>query len=327
MQPAVTERDLNQADVADAARYLAGRIVPTPMLGCPELDELAGTRLLLKAENLQHSGSYKMRGATVAVGRLAAAGQATGVVCQSTGNHAAAVAQAARRHGLAAVVVLPPDAAPAKVARAAAAGACVLRADGDPHEVVRQVHADTGYPVIDAYDHPDVVAGQGTAALELIEAAEAAGTPLDALVVPVGGGGGAAGAVLAATGRGIDVYGVEPYGCDSLARSLAAGHRVPVTPAATLADGLRPACVGALPFRVLRDSGIDAVGVGDDAIAHAFRLIVTHLKLVVEPSGAAALAGALRVAETSTHRTVGVLLTGGNVEADLVGRLMEGSAA
>ncbi|GAB1640806.1 threonine/serine dehydratase [Krasilnikovia sp. MM14-A1259] len=327
MQPAVAERNLSRSDVADAARYLDGQIVRTPMLSSAELDELAGARLLLKAENLQRSGSYKMRGATVAVGRLAAEGRAAGVVCQSTGNHAAAVAQAAQRHGLPAVVVLPADAAPGKVARAAAAGACVLRADGDPHETVRQVHADTGYAVIDAYDHPDVVAGQGTAALELIEAADAAGTPLDALVVPVGGGGGAAGAVLAAEGRGIAVHGVEPYGCDSLARSLAAGRRVPVSPATTLADGLRPACVGELPFRVLRDSGIGSVRVDDDAIAHAFRLIMMHLKLLVEPSGAAALAGALQVTGAGGHRTVGVVLTGGNVEAGLVGRLMEGSDA
>jgi threonine dehydratase len=269
-----------------------------------------------------------MRGATVAVGRLAATGRAAGVVCQSTGNHAAAVALAAQRHGLPATVVLPADAPPGKVARAEAAGARVVRATGDPHEVVRQIRAETGYTIIDAYDHPDVVAGQGTAALELIAAAAGAGTPLDALVVPVGGGGGAAGAVLAAAGLGIDIYGVEPIGCDSLARSLAAGRRVPVDPAPTLADGLRPACVGALPWTILSGSGIGVVRVADDAIAEAFRLVVSHLKVVAEPSGAAGLAGALRVAAPGTHRTVGVVLTGGNVETALVARLLsEGTQA
>ena len=339
-QLSLTEDDqpgptLSRADVEDAARYLEGQIVRTPVLRSPVLDRIAGARLLVKAENLQLSGSYKMRGATVAVGRLAAAGTDTGVICQSTGNHAQAVALAARRHGLAATVVLPRDAPAGKVAQARAAGARVILAGTSVEErldVVRQVRAETGHAVIDAYDHRDVVAGQGTAALELIDAAERLGVPLDALVVPVGGGGGAAGACLAAAGRGIDVYGVEPVGCDSLAQSLAAGRRVPVPPAPTLADGLRPTCVGALPFGILRAAGARVVRVDDAAIADAFRLVLMQLKLLAEPSGAAAVAGALRIAAPGTYRTVGVVLTGGNVEAALVARLMsttdqEGSPA
>ncbi|GGQ51021.1 threonine ammonia-lyase [Couchioplanes azureus] len=324
MGMAVTRR-LARSDVEAAARFLDGRVVRTPVVRSAGLDARAGTRLLFKAENLQDGGSYKMRGATVAVGRLAAAGGATGVVCQSTGNHALAVALAARRHGLAAVVVLPPDAPATKVRQAEAAGARVVVGGAGAEERLRLVEGiatETGYAVIDAYDHPDVVAGQGTAALELIEEAERAGTPLDALVVPVGGGGGAAGASLAATGRRIDLYGVEPVGCDSLARSLEAGRRVPVVPAPTLADGLRPTCVGALPFGILHEAGIGAVRVGDDAIAEAFRLVMSELRLLAEPSGAAALAGALRVAERGIHRTVGVLLTGGNVAPALVADLL-----
>ena len=318
-------------DVEDAARYLEGQILRTPVLRSAVLDRQAGARLLVKAENLQLSGSYKMRGATVAVGRLAATGTATGVICQSTGNHALAVAVAARQHGLAATVVLPRDAPAGKVAAAGAAGARVILAGTSVEErldVVRQVQGETGHAVIDAYDHPDVVAGQGTAALELINEARALGVPLDALVLPVGGGGGAAGACLAAAGRGIDLYGVEPVGCDSLAQSLAADRRVPVGPAPTLADGLRPTCVGALPFEILRDSGIEVVRVGDDAIADAFRLVLMQLKVVAEPSGAAALAGALRIAAAGPDRTIGVVLTGGNVEAELISRLMTpGNAA
>ncbi|WP_238434322.1 threonine ammonia-lyase [Micromonospora tarensis] len=240
--------DQIQVDVTEAARWLADRVVRTPVLRSPVIDELAGARVLLKAENLQHGGSYKMRGALRAVGRLAAAGH-HGVIAQSTGNHAVAVALAARQHGLAATVVLPVDAATTKVDRARAAGARVVFAGTDVEERVAMatgLSADSGHPVIDAYDHPDVIAGQGTASLELIEEAERAGTPLDTLVVPVGGGGGVAGACLAAAGTGIDVYGVEPVGCDSLARSLAAGERVPVAPAPTIADGLRPSCVGEL---------------------------------------------------------------------------------
>ncbi|WP_433267023.1 threonine ammonia-lyase [Micromonospora vinacea] len=314
-----------RADVEEASRWLAGRVVRTPVLRSPVIDELAGARVLLKAENLQNGGSYKMRGALRAVGRLAAAGH-TGVVAQSTGNHAVAVALAARQHGLAATVVLPVDAAPTKVDRARAAGARVVFAGTSVEERVAVANGfsdESGHPVIDAYDHPDVVAGQGTASLELIEDAERAGTPLDVLVVPVGGGGGVAGACLAAAGSGIDVYGVEPVGCDSLARSLAAGVRVPVAPAPTIADGLRPSCVGELPFAIVRDTLRGVVRVDDEEIAAAFRLILTELKVLAEPSGAAGLAGALRLApEGDRKRTVGVVLTGGNVEAALVARLM-----
>ncbi|SCL60486.1 threonine ammonia-lyase [Micromonospora chersina] len=358
--PALPDR----ARVEEAARWLSGRVVRTPVLNAPAIDRLAGARILLKAENLQTGGSYKMRGAMLAVGRLAAAGH-TGVVAQSTGNHAVAVALAAGRHGLAATVVLPVDAAPVKVARARAAGARVVLAGTAVEErlaAARQLAAADGHPLVDAYDHPDVLAGQGSASLELIEEAERAGTPLDALLLPVGGGGGVAGACLAAAGTPIEVYGVEPLGCDSLARSLAARRPTPVVPAPTIADGLRPDCVGDLPFAVARDAVRGVVRVDDDAIAAAFRLLLLELKVLVEPSGAAGLAGALRLvtgsddpdgalrpparpggsdgvlrvagvpggsggAAPGRYRTVGVVLTGGNVEADVVARLATGPVA
>ncbi|MFI7251026.1 pyridoxal-phosphate dependent enzyme [Micromonospora chalcea] len=340
----------DRTHVEEAARVLSRRVVRTPVLHSPAIDRLAGARILLKAENLQDGGSYKMRGAMLAVGRLAAAGH-TGVVAQSTGNHAVAVALAARRHGLAATVVLPVDAAPVKADRARAAGARVVRAGTTVEErlaVARRIAEVEGHPLVDAYDHPDVVAGQGSASLELIEEAARRGTPLDALVVPVGGGGGIAGACLAAAGSPIRVYGVEPVGCDSLARSLAAGRPTPVAPAPSLADGLRPGCVGDLPFAVARTGVRGVVRVDDDAIVEAFRLLLLELKVLVEPSGAAALAGALRLGEVTGpggvgglgevarpggvgdaarpsdgrwQPTVGVVLTGGNVEADLVARL------
>nr|WP_230416951.1 pyridoxal-phosphate dependent enzyme [Micromonospora tarapacensis] len=327
-----------QVDVTEAARWLDGQVLRTPLLHSAAIDRLAGVRVLLKAENLQTGGSYKMRGGLYAAGRLAAAGH-TGVVAQSTGNHAVAVALAARRLGLAATVVLPADAAPTKVARARAAGARVILTGVTVEErlaVVRRISEETGHPIVDAYDHPDVIAGQGTASLELIEEAERAGTPLDALVLPVGGGGGVAGACLAAEGRSIEVYGVEPVGCDSLALSLATGRPTPVGPAPTIADGLRPACVGELPFAILRTRLRGVVRVDDEEIAEAFRLLLMELKVLAEPSGAAGLAGALRLtaagvpgrpgadpdgADGPSQRTVGVVLTGGNVEADLVARL------
>ncbi|MCZ7425607.1 pyridoxal-phosphate dependent enzyme [Micromonospora sp. WMMA1949] len=320
----------DRTHVEEAVRALSGRVVRTPVLHSPAIDRLAGARVLLKAENLQDGGSYKMRGAMLAVGRLAAAGH-TGVVAQSTGNHAVAVALAARRHGLAATVVLPVDAAPVKVDRARAAGARVVRAGTTVEErlaVARRIAEVEDHPLVDAYDHPDVVAGQGSASLELIEEAARRGTPLDALVVPVGGGGGIAGACLAAAGTPIRVYGVEPVGCDSLARSLAAGRPTPVAPAPSLADGLRPGCVGDLPFAVARTAVRGVVLVDDDAIAEAFRLLLLDLKVLVEPSGAAGLAGALRLGDMTPRPpdggrqlTVGVVLTGGNVEAEVVARL------
>ena len=311
-----------RADVERAGAWLASRVVRTPVLRSPVIDAAAGVPVWLKAENLQRSGSYKVRGALRAVSRVAEAGGHPGVVCQSTGNHALAVAMAARDHGLGATVVLPADAPAGKVAKAREYGARVILGGAtaeERHAVVDEVRDRLGYAVVDAYDHPDVVAGQGTASLELLADAD-----VDALVVPVGGGGGVAGACLAAEGRAVDVYGVEPVGCDSLARSLEAGERTVVAPAATLADGLRPSCVGRLPFEVVRDRLAGVVRVGDDAIAAAFRLLLLHAKLLVEPSGAAGLAGALSVAATGRYRSVGVLLTGGNVEPGVVARLLSG---
>ena len=316
---------LHRADVVAAAGWLASRVVGTPVIRSAALDRIAGARLWLKAENLQHSGSYKFRGALRAVGRAAIEAHAAGVIAQSTGNHALAVAQAAHQYGVAATLVLPIDAAPTKIAKAEASGATVVLAGTTVDErlaVVERLHADTGHTVIDAYDHPDVVAGQGSASLELIEEARRRGTHLDAIVVPVGGGGGVAGACLAAEGQGIAVYGVEPVGCDSLRQSLAADRRVTVPPARTLADGLRPSCVGNLPFQIARHAVAGVIEVGDEAIAGALCAVLFHTNLLVEPSGAAGLAGALSLAAAHSFTNIGVVLTGGNVEPALVAQLV-----
>ncbi|GLZ77342.1 serine/threonine dehydratase [Actinorhabdospora filicis] len=287
----------------------------TPVLHVDKLD-LGGTSLWLKAENLQHGGSYKFRGATRAVGRTGA----PGVIAQSTGNHGYAVALAARANGMHCDIVLPMEASLAKIALIADTGATVHQVGTTVEErleLVAKLHADTGHVIIDAYDHPDVVCGQGTATLELIQDTD----HLDAIVVPVGGGGGVAGAVLAADG-GMDVYGVEPVGCDSLRRSLEAGHRVTVPPGPTLADGLRPSTVGALPLSILRDT-IAGVQLVDDAqITRAFGAAMMYAKLLAEPSAAAALAGAFQLAATGEYRDIGVLITGGNVDAGVVSTLL-----
>jgi threonine dehydratase len=317
-------------EVGPAAAWLARRVVRTPVIRAAGVDRLAGARLWLKAENLQHTGSYKFRGALRAVGRLSAAASHSGVIAQSTGNHALAVALAARTYGLDAVVVLPEDAAPIKVAKARALGARIVLAGtsvAERLEVVEELRRSTGHPVIDAYDHPDVVAGQGTATRELVEQVRGEGGRLDAVVVPVGGGGGVAGACVAVrelspNGEPIAVHGVEPVGCDALARSLRAGERVTVEPAATLADGLRPSTIGRIPFEIARESIAGVTTVSDAMIGEALCLALFEAKLLVEPSAAAALAGALRLAATGPYSDIGVILTGGNVDPALVARLV-----
>jgi threonine dehydratase len=311
-------------DALAAAEWLAGRVIRTPVVTSPALDHEAGTRLWLKAENLQRSGSYKFRGALRSVGRLAEWG-CPGVIAQSTGNHAVAVALAAREQGMAATAVLPVDAPVTKIALAESYGARIVLAGttlAERLDVVRELEAETGHVPVDAYDHPDVICGQASATLELVDDVSRQGGRLTAVVVPVGGGGGVAGACLATQGLGLDVYGVEPVGADSLARSLAHGSPVTVPPAPTLADGLRPARVGTLPFEIVRDAIAGVSTVDDLEIGRALCLALLHTKMLVEPSAAAALAGALRLAASGVRGDIGVLLTGGNVDAGLVGRLL-----
>lgn len=312
-------------DVEAAARWLRDRVVGTPLIRSTTLDRIAGVRLWLKAENLQTGGSYKFRGALRAVDRVATRGGHRGVIAQSTGNHALAVAMAAERYGLTATTVLPIDAPASKVAAIEACGGRVELAGTTVEErleVVDRLRTATGDALVDAYDHPDVIAGQGSATWELVEEAGRHGARLDAVVVPVGGGGGVAGACLAVEGRDTAVYGVEPDGCDSLAQSLAAGRRISVPPAPTLADGLRPSLVGRLPFEIVRDRIAGVVRVNDDQLGRAVCLGLFHAKLLLEPSGAAGLAGALRLAATGSFTDIGVVLTGGNAEAAVIAQLV-----
>jgi threo-3-hydroxy-L-aspartate ammonia-lyase len=313
-----------QADVLEAAEWLAGRVVRTPVVSSAELDQQAGgRRLWLKAENLQRSGSYKFRGAMRSVGRLAERG-CPGVIAQSTGNHAIAIALAAREHGMLATAVLPVDAPRTKIELAEAYGARIMLAGHTVEErliAVRGLTRETGQVAVDAYDHPDVICGQATAALELLDEVARQGSRLSTVVVPVGGGGGVAGTCLAVQGLDVAVYGVEPEGCDSMARSLEQGRPISVVPQPTVADGLRPARVGDLPFEIVRKGIAGVVRVTDAEIERAMRLALWHAKLLVEPSAAAALAGALRLAEDQPG-DIGVLLTGGNVDPAVVSRVL-----
>lgn len=301
-----------------AAERIAGRAHRTPVVGCATLDALAGRRLFFKCENLQRVGAFKFRGAWNAVALLDESTARCGVVTHSSGNHAQALALAARMRGIPAHIVMPSSAPAVKRRAVLGYGARVIECL--PTLAAREataaaVAAETGATFVHPYDHPHVIAGQGTAALELLEEVP----DLDAVIAPIGGGGLLAGTTLAARGVRPDIrlFAAEPSGADDAARSKAAGRLVPQIAAHTIADGLL-ASVGALAWPLLRDCVERVLVVGDDEIAAAMRLLWERAKLVVEPSGSVALAAALSGAFRSlTGMTrVGVILSGGNVDLD-----------
>ncbi|MFF4282128.1 threo-3-hydroxy-L-aspartate ammonia-lyase [Streptomyces kronopolitis] len=306
-------------DVRDAARRLAGVAHRTPVLRSRTLDALAGAEIHLKCENFQRVGAFKFRGAYNALSRLSAQQLARGVAAYSSGNHAQAVALAARELGSRAVIVMPEDAPESKAAATAGYGAEIVRYDrytGDRAALGRRLAEERGLTLIPPYDHPHVIAGQGTAALELIEETGL----LDALLAPIGGGGLMAGSALAATvlAPGIRMIGVEPAAGDDTLRSLAAGHPVTIPVPHTIADGQAVERPGDLTFAVNRRLLDSVVLVSDDEIRAAMRLAFERLKIVTEPSGAAALAALLsgRVeapGSPSRPRRIGVIVSGGNI--------------
>jgi threonine dehydratase len=317
---------LSGADVKSAARRLAGRVSCTPVLRHEELDRLAGIRLWLKAENMQRTGSFKIRGALLAVESLARAGS-RGIVTQSTGNHALAVAVASQDHGLPAVVVLPEDVSRTKLSLVRRAGAEVILAGtslADRVAVVAKQRACRGYDFLDPYENVNVVAGQATATAELIHQVGARGTALDAIVLPVGGGSLLAGACLAIGRQATRIIAAEPLAVPALSEAMA--HEAPVTVRAepTIADGLRPNRVGDLPFDVVRRHAVEVVTVPEWAIEKAMRLALLAGKVLLEPAAATALAVAVGYSgdSSSLGRDVGVVLTGGNVDAAVLRSLL-----
>jgi threonine dehydratase len=312
----LTEPLLTVDDVRAAAARIADQVVRTPIVRSERLDELLGIEVLLKADNLQPMGAFKARGATNALRMMLEAGDAPrGVVAFSSGNHAQAVARAARAHGLPAVILMPEDAPPEKRTATEAYGAEVRafdRAAHDRAEMAEAVVAETGYALIPPYDDVRVIAGQGTAALELFEDAGR----LDALLVPVGGGGLIAGcAVVAeALAPACRVIGAEPEASGDTMRSLEAGAWLGEPAGATIADG-QQAPQGRLTFEVMRGRVERAVTASDTDIAAAMRALFERAKLVAEPSGACGLAGLMRHAGALDlrGRRVGVVVSGGNV--------------
>lgn len=302
------------ADVVAAAARIAGHAHVTPVLRSRTLDELTGAQLFFKCENLQRTGAFKFRGACNAVWSLDESQAARGVVTHSSGNHGAALALAAATRGLAAHVVVPQGAVASKVAAIRAYGGTVHECA--PTMMAREamaaaVQARTGAHLVHPYTDPAVIAGQGTAALELL--AQAPG--LDALLAPVGGGGLISGCALAVSGAssGTRVWGAEPEGAADAYDSLRAGQRVTSGVPDTVCDGLR-GTIGPVNFDLMRARAVAVLLVSDAETLAAMRLAWERLKLVIEPSSATVLAALLRYPGQFAGRRVGLVLSGGNVD-------------
>jgi len=304
------------ADVRDAAARIAPYARITPVMRSDLIDARTGASVWFKCENLQRGGAFKFRGATNAVWSLTDEEAANGVVTHSSGNHGNALAMAARTRGIPAHVVVPEGAVKAKVDAIIAAGATIHRCAATTaarEAKAAEVMAATGANLVHPYADSRVMAGQGTLVPELLQQAPG----VDTLVFPVGGGGLAAGCSIAAHGidPGLILYGAEPEGADDAARSLEADARVgPFTPD-TICDGLRT-LIGEPNFHALRDHQVHVLRVSDEDVIAAMRLLWTELRVVVEPSSATTLAALLRYPERFAGRTVGAVITGGNVDLD-----------
>ncbi|MGW1801149.1 threo-3-hydroxy-L-aspartate ammonia-lyase [Streptomyces sp. NPDC001984] len=312
-------------DVQDAAARIKGVAHRTPVLRSRTLDERVGAQVFVKCENLQRVGAFKFRGAYNAASRLTAEQLAKGIAAYSSGNHAQAVALAARELGTTAVIVMPEDTPRSKLEATVGYGAEIVTYDrytGDREAIGQALAAERGLTLVPPYEHPHVIAGQGTAGLELIEEVG----ELDALVVPVGGGGLIAGSATAAKGMlpGIRVVGVEPEAGDDTRRSLEAGRRVSIPVPRTIADGQAADIPGELTFSINRRM-VDGISlVSDDQIRDAMRFAFERLKTVVEPSGASALAALLAHRIDSLPRRIGIILSGGNISAERFTEILNG---
>ncbi|KFN46337.1 pyridoxal-phosphate dependent enzyme [Arenimonas metalli] len=297
-------------DVLAAAARIAPHARRTPVLRSRSLDALAGAELHFKCENFQRSGAFKFRGACNAVWSLDEAVAPRGVVTHSSGNHGAALALAARSRGIPAHVVVPEGAVLSKLAAIEAYGAVLHRCAptiAAREAAAARVQEETGATLVHPYTDPRVIAGQGTAALELLDETG----PLDALLAPLGGGGLASGTLLAA--RGTPVFGAEPAGAAETFESLRQNRHVTDFTPDTVCDGLR-GTVGAINLAIMRRDGLQALVVTDAETVAAMRLAWARLKIIIEPSCATVLAAVLRYPEPFAGRRIGLILSGGNVD-------------
>ena len=320
------------ADVEDAARQLRGLAVRTPLLESPLLNEVLGGRLLVKPEPLQRTGSFKFRGAYNRISRLSDDERQRGVVAYSSGNHAQGVAAAAKMVETPATIVMPRDAPVIKIENTRAWGAEVVlydRSSESRERVGRQIAEERGLTLVPPFDHPLIIAGQGTVGLELAEQAEEVGAELDAVLSPCGGGGLISGCSLALRERcpNADIFSVEPEGFDDTARSLASGSRERVlVNAESFCDALLAPTPGELTFAINRELLSGGLAVSDDEVARAMRIALLYFKLVAEPGGATALAAALTGKYDCTGKTVAVIVSGGNVDPEVFGSALARAA-
>ncbi|MGK5628989.1 threo-3-hydroxy-L-aspartate ammonia-lyase [Streptomyces sp. URMC 123] len=303
------------ADVVVAAERIAGCAHRTPVLRSRLIDEQVGAEVVFKCENFQRMGAFKFRGAYNALARLSPERRRAGVVAYSSGNHAQAVALSARLLGIPATIVMPHDAPPAKVAATEGYGGRIVAYDRyaeDREEIGRTLAAERGLTLVPPFDHPQVIAGQGTVAKELFEEVGA----LDALFVPLGGGGLLSGTALSAGALAPDcrLYGVEPEAGDDGRRSLREGAIVHIDTPRTIADGAQTQHLGELPFAILRRVAPTVVTATDDELVEAMRLFATLMKIVVEPTGCLGFAAVRRMADRLRGQRVGVIVSGGNID-------------
>ena len=303
------------ADVVAAASRIEGHAHRTPVLRSRTADALLGAQLFFKCENLQRAGAFKFRGAFNALSRFDAAKRRAGVVAFSSGNHAQAIALAARLLGMPATLVIPQDAPAAKIAATRGYGAEVLLFDRfteDRAAIGARLANERGLTLIPPFDHPDIIAGQGTATKELLDEVG----ELDALFVCLGGGGLISGAALAlrALSPRCKLYGVEPLAGNDAQQSLRRGEIVHIEVPKTIADGAQTPHVGELTFQIIRREVDDIVTATDDQLVEAMRFFAERMKLVVEPTGCLGFAGARHAGLPIQGQRVGILLSGGNID-------------
>jgi threo-3-hydroxy-L-aspartate ammonia-lyase len=322
----MASRDLPQPtlrNVREAAERLHGVANRTPVVTSRTLDERLRTRVFIKAENFQRSGAFKFRGAYNAVAQLSARERKQGVITFSSGNHAQAIALVGRLLGTRITVVMPSNAPAAKLEATRGYGAEILLYDPateSREEIAARLAEERKLSVIPPYDHPWIVAGQGTAALELLEDVGR----LDLLLAPCGGGGLLSGTALAAeSSPGCAVIGVEPEVADDATRSFHSGVLQRTSNPPTIADGLRTPSLGAVTWPIIRRGVTDMVTVTEEEIVATMRILWERMKMVVEPSGAVALAALLHREKLQTYERIGIMVSGGNVDLAVACALFE----
>lgn len=310
-------------DIKAAAERLQPIIVRTPLISSPALDEMAGGRVYLKAENLQRTGSFKIRGAYNLLSQLTPDQAARGVIAFSSGNHAQAVAAAGTMLGIETTIVMPEDAPQIKIENTRRLGGTTVLYDrytGDRETIAREMAAERGCEVVPSYDHEHIIIGQGTAGLEIVEQCEEAGVVPDQVFINCSGGGLTAGCAVAISSQlsGTSIHPVEPEAYDDTCRSLESGQREQVDVSAkSICDALQVATPGKITFSINKDLLGDGVRVSDDEVRDAIRFAFLNLKLVVEPGGAASLAAVLSGKVETRDKVTVAMLSGGNIDAAL----------